>query len=332
MGDYAKAEPLLQEALEICRNGIGNQHPDTVTSLSNLAALYRDMGKYAKAEPLLQEALQIRRKALGNQHPDTATSLDNLATLYRDMGKYAKAEPLYEEALQICRKVLGNRHPDTATSLNNLAELYRDMGDYAKAEPLFQETVEISRETLGSEHPGTAVSLINLALLEFDLERVEEARALARHAAEAQRQVLSKIFSFTSEPQRLAYLNIFNPYTLLALLKGTETDLATAVLRYKGVVLDSIVEDRLLAEASQGSEDQKLVEKLNLDKRQLGQLLLEPAPKPSAEINERINALEGEVEKIEGQLAQPLVGVLEVARVERFHQVVALLRRPIRGR
>ena len=309
MGYYAKAEPLLQEALEICRNGIGNQHPDTVTSLSNLAALYRDMGKYAKAEPLLQEALQIRRKDLGNQHPDTATSLDNLATLYRDMGKYAKAEPLYEEALQICRKVLGNRHPDTATCLNNLAELCRDMGDYAKAEPLFQETVEISRETLGSEHPGTAVSLINLALLEFDLERVEEARALARHAAEAQRQVLSKIFSFTSEPQRLAYLNIFNPYTLLALLKGTETDLATAVLRYKGVVLDSIVEDRLLAEASQGSEDQKLVEKLNLDKRQLGQLLLEPAPKPSAETNERINALEGEVEKIEGQLAQHVAGL-----------------------
>ena len=71
----------------------------------------------------------------------------------------------------------------------------------------------------------------------------------------------------------MAYLDIFNPYSLFAILRGTETDLAAAVLRYKGVVLDSIVEDRLLAEASQGSEDQKLVEQLNLDKRQLGQLL-----------------------------------------------------------
>jgi hypothetical protein len=54
---------------------------------------------------------------------------------------------------------------------------------------------------------------------------------------------------------------------------------------------------RLQAEASQGSEDQKLVEQLNLDKRQLGKLLLQPAPKLSVETNQRIEALEGEVEK-----------------------------------
>src|SRR6266481_8590473 len=82
-----------------------------------------------------------------------------------------------------------------------------------------------------------------------------------------------------------------------------------AVLRYKGAVLDSIVEDRLLAEASQGSEDQKLVEQLNLDKRQLGQLLLQPPQKLSEKTNQRIEALEGEVEQIEGQLAQHVAGL-----------------------
>ena len=107
----------------------------------------------------------------------------------------------------------------------------------------------------------------------------------------------------------MAYLDIFHPYGLFPFLKGTEADLAAAVLRYKGVVLDSIIEDRLLAEASSGSEDQKLVEQLNLDKRQLGQLLLQPAQKLSAETNQRIEALEGEVEKIEGQLAQHVAGL-----------------------
>ena len=107
----------------------------------------------------------------------------------------------------------------------------------------------------------------------------------------------------------MAYLDIFRPYSLFPILKGTEAELAAAVLRYKGVVLDSIIEDRLLAEASQGSEDQKLVEQLNLDKRQLGQLLLQPTPKLSAETNQRIEALEGEVEKIESQLAQHVAGL-----------------------
>jgi hypothetical protein len=124
---------------------------------------------------------------------------------------------------------------------------------------------------LGQNIPTRQTGLTNLALLEFNLDRVDEATPLARQASAAELTILSKVFSFTSEQQRLAYLDIFHPYILFALLKGTETDLAQAALRYKGVVLDSIVEDRLLAEASQGSEEQKLVERLNLDKRQLGQ-------------------------------------------------------------
>jgi CHAT domain-containing protein len=183
------------------------------------------------------------------------------------------------------------------------------MGEYAKAEPLDQEALRIYRKVLGKEHPETATSLENLALLEFDLGRIDEATALARQEAVAQLTILSKILSFTSEQQRLAYLDIFHPYRLFPILKGTETDLAAAVLRYKGVVLDSIIEDRLLAEASQGSDDQKLVEQLNVDKRQLGQLLLQPVQKLSVETNQRIEALEGEVEKIEGQLAQHVAGL-----------------------
>src|SRR5271165_2540034 len=78
---------------------------------------------------------------------------------------------------------------------------------------------------------------------------------------------------------------------LFPFIKGTEADLAAAVLRYKGVVLDSIVEDRQLAEATQASEDQKLVEQLNLERSQLGQLLLQPAQKLSPQTNQRIRAL-----------------------------------------
>ena len=166
---------------------------------------------------------------------------------------------------------------------------------------------ELSR--LGRSTLECTQSLDNLALLGFDLGRIDEATALARQASAAELTILSKIFSFTSEQQRLAYLDIFHPYNLFSLLKGTETDLAAAVLRYNGAVLDSIVEDRLLAEASQGIEDQKLVEQLNLDKSQLGQMLLQPAQKISANTDQRIEALEGEVEKIESQLAQHVAGL-----------------------
>jgi tetratricopeptide (TPR) repeat protein len=309
MGEYAKAEPLYQEVLRICQKVLGPEHPDTARSLNNLALLYWAMHEYAKAEPLYQEAFRIWQKVLGPEHPHTADSLNNLALLYQAMHEYAKAEPLLQEALRIRQKVLGPEHPDTATSLNNLAVLYDNMGNYPKAEPLFRESLRILQKVLGPQHPDAATSLENLALVEFDLGRTDEATALARQASTAELTILSKIFSFTSEQQRLAYLDIFHPYSLFPFLKGSESDLGKAVLRYKGVVLDSIIEDRLLAEASQQSEDQKLVEQLNLDKRQLGQLLLQPAQKLSAETNQRIEALEEEVEKIESQLAQHVAGL-----------------------
>ena len=309
MGEHAKAEPLFQEALRIRQKVLGSEHPDTAQSLNSLGVLYQKMGEHAKAESLFQEALQIRQTVLGPGHLDTANSLNNLGELYQAMGEYAKAEPLFQEALRIRQKVLGSEHPDTAQSLNNLGELYQKMGEYAKAEPLLEEALRIQEKVFGPEHFDTAIELQNLAFLEFDLGRIDEATALARQASAAQLAILSRIFSFTSEQQRLAYLDIFRPYNLFPFLKGTEIDLATALLRYKGVVLDSIVEDRLLAEASQGSKDRKLLEQLNLDKSQLGQLYLQPAQKLSAETNQRIGALEGEVETIEGQFAQHVAGL-----------------------
>jgi tetratricopeptide (TPR) repeat protein len=55
MGEYAKAEPLYREALEIRQKVFGREHPDTAESLDNLAGLYWAIGDYAKAEPLYKE-------------------------------------------------------------------------------------------------------------------------------------------------------------------------------------------------------------------------------------------------------------------------------------
>jgi len=327
MGEYAKAEPLYQEALRIRQKILGSENPDTAMSLNALGVLYQEMGEYGKAEPFDQEAVQIWQKVLGSENAITAVGLGNLGYLYEAMGEYAKAEPFDQESLRIRRKVLGSEHPSTATSLLNLATLYEDMGEYAKAEPLLQEALRIRQKASGSGHPDTENCLNSLAICEFDLGRIDEATALARQRSAAQLTMLSKIFSFTSEEQRLAYLDIFHPYNLFPNLKGTANDLAAAVLRYKGVVLDSVVEDRLLAEASDGSEDQKLMERLNLDKSQLGQLLLQPSQKLSAETNQRIEALEGEVEKIESQLAQHVAGLGQArhalgVRIEQVQQTI----------
>ena len=70
-------------------------HPDTATSLNNLASHYKSQGRHAEAEPLYRRDLAISEKVLGAEHPDTAATLNNLANLYESQGRYAEAEPLY---------------------------------------------------------------------------------------------------------------------------------------------------------------------------------------------------------------------------------------------
>ena len=41
MGDFAKAEPLYVQALNIHKKALGESHPDYATILNNLAWLYR---------------------------------------------------------------------------------------------------------------------------------------------------------------------------------------------------------------------------------------------------------------------------------------------------
>jgi tetratricopeptide (TPR) repeat protein len=123
---YEQAAPLLQRALAIREQQLGPNHPNTASSLNNLAMLYRAQGKYAEAEPLYQRALAIYEQQLGPHHPDTATSLNNLALLYRAQGKYAEAEPLLQRALAISEQQLGASHPTTKIIRQNYTSLLQD--------------------------------------------------------------------------------------------------------------------------------------------------------------------------------------------------------------
>ena len=69
MGDYARAEPLFRQALEITKKAVGETTPDYAQSLNNLAALYQAMGDYARAEPLLPRGAGDLEEGAGRGPP-----------------------------------------------------------------------------------------------------------------------------------------------------------------------------------------------------------------------------------------------------------------------
>ncbi|MEB3181726.1 MAG: tetratricopeptide repeat protein [Nostocaceae cyanobacterium] len=124
-GLYALAEPWIKQCVEVVKQRLGENHPDTANSYSGLAGLYHSMGRYDEAEPLLKQALELRKHLLGENHPHTASSYNNLAGLYKSMGRYEEAEPLYVQSLAICERTLGVGHPNTITVRGNYARFLK---------------------------------------------------------------------------------------------------------------------------------------------------------------------------------------------------------------
>ena len=112
-GAYEQALPWYKKCLSVTRERFGEEHPDTATSLNNLALLYIKQGRYKEAEPLHLESLEMRKKLLGEEHPDVALSLWSLGSLYKKQERYSEARYLYEEALKIYKKTPGENHPNT---------------------------------------------------------------------------------------------------------------------------------------------------------------------------------------------------------------------------
>lgn len=190
LGLYARAQPLLERSVEIRRQVLGPENPDTLESMYNLAGTLWREGRYAESEKMSRETLDISRRVLGPDHPDTLGSMNILELDLDDSGQYAEAEKLERETLQIQRRVLGPEHPDTINSMNNLANTLWHEGQFAEAEKLNRETLDIRRRVLGPDHPDTLNSMNNLALCLLDLGHYAEAEKLRRQTLDIQRRVL----------------------------------------------------------------------------------------------------------------------------------------------
>ncbi len=81
------ARDLDQDTLARRRQVLGEDHPNTLNSASNLAVDLRDLGEHQAARDLDQDTLARYRRVLGEDHPDTLTSANNLAADLRALGE-----------------------------------------------------------------------------------------------------------------------------------------------------------------------------------------------------------------------------------------------------
>lgn len=190
LGLYARAQSLLTRALEIRRRVLGPSHPQTLSSMDDLALNLNRLGHHGEAEKLLRETLDLRRRFLGSEQLDTLKTMSNLAITVTVQSRYAEAERLHSETLALQRRVLGPDNPETLRSMTNLANTLGREGRYPDSEKLQRETLDVQRRVLGPDHPETLVSIFRLANIISHEGRYAEAEKLQLETLGIQRRVL----------------------------------------------------------------------------------------------------------------------------------------------
>ncbi|KAJ7794623.1 P-loop containing nucleoside triphosphate hydrolase protein [Mycena leptocephala] len=129
---------------------LGDDHPDTLGAMANLAATYWQLKEFTKAEELQLIVLEKRKQLLGDDHPDTLRTMANLAVTYRTLKEFTKAEELEVVAFEKQKQLLGDNHPDTLLTMGNLAATYRELKEFTKAEELEVVVLEKRKQLLGT--------------------------------------------------------------------------------------------------------------------------------------------------------------------------------------
>ena len=168
LGQFAKARPLVERALQIREAGLGDGHPDVAHSRRRLGVLLRHLGDTAGSERELRRSLAIDRPRQPADPVAVAADLHELGHTLVERGRYEEGESLFREALEMRRAALGSVHEDVADSLSGVAYARSRQGYPREAVTAYAEALRINQQRLGEGHPQLARSHQNLAVVLSD--------------------------------------------------------------------------------------------------------------------------------------------------------------------
>ena len=193
IGEWERADSLLERALALRRRHLEPPHPDLVASLLHVADTDWSAGRYWEARPLYEEALGMSRQLTSRQHradileglaetmskqgaPDSAEVLMRraidlrrrsetagepsrvvdqmeLARIIQDQGAHDEAESLYRAALRRMEAGTGYTAPERVEAYNRFGDLLRRKGENVAAATYYRKALSVADSTIGADHP-----------------------------------------------------------------------------------------------------------------------------------------------------------------------------------
>jgi tetratricopeptide (TPR) repeat protein len=180
-GQYAKAQPLLERALNLAQT---TNAPDAelCACLIDSAYLYKEQGNLSQAERLCRLGLELQEKVYRPNHPYVAYTLRILGEIYRKQSRYQQAKNVLDRAIAIMRAVRSDDGQEIAPFKVDMARLLMAAGELPEAEAYFKEALPVISRSFGPQHLYTAKVQSSLAALYASEGRYTEADALISKA------------------------------------------------------------------------------------------------------------------------------------------------------
>ncbi len=172
---WAMAKQAYEQALDIDRRALGDDHPRVAFRLQNLAIVAQNMGDLRQAEVLYLEAIKRQEHIYGDRHPETVIAKGNYGMLLQREGRLMEAEPLLRDAVSTRISLYGPDNYNVGYARVSLAILLHDKGDLGGSESEFRQALAIYDNSLPPNHQYRAALLMHFARLLVDRNKSAEA-------------------------------------------------------------------------------------------------------------------------------------------------------------
>ncbi len=189
-GHFTKAAEMAQQAYQGRKESLGEDHRDSLDSLSSLVLALQGQGEYEEARRMSESLEKKCRRMLGSKSLETMAAMNTRALILQKQGKYDMAAVVCGKVLALREEVLTKEHPDTIESLSNLARILGYQGKWELAEERSRQAYKRREKTLGKEHPDTLASKGDLASVMLEAGHDGEAERMYREVLESRRKVL----------------------------------------------------------------------------------------------------------------------------------------------
>lgn len=254
------------------------------------------------------------KSACVDDHSEADESGDQQAAQEQPGKKIDYVKEIYRDALAKPKALISDGYPAVAASLKKLRGLPEKISNSQALETFLETSGRIKKSFFGYKNRGLAFGLTRLAVLWLKMDKTPEAFNAAEKATEILQESRGDIYTISTEKQRLDFeestleptdilmsIALYNPENS----EDFVTRAYTAILRNKGIVLDSIIRDKQsLKNAPEARPLMEKLRKLRTQSARLQFILLEDHTRAMNEsLQEKIKKMQEKIEDLEQKIA-----------------------------